>query len=72
MNNEIKNFDFTPLDGMMKVPVASVEQAYFDSQGNEVSKEEGCQARITEFDADGNVIREVWGSYTNDESFKTR
>ncbi len=53
-----------------KTEVASVEQAYFDSQGNEVSKEEGCQARITEFDADGNIIREVWGSYTPEKKIR--
>ncbi len=70
MNKEMTDFmkSYDIFD--YKKKVASVEQAYFDSQGNEVSKEEGCQARITEFDADGNIIREVWGSYTPEKKIR--
>lgn len=75
MNEEIEEFDFTPLNGVT-APVASSEIVYYNSKREIVSKEEGSFTKITEFDADGNVIREVWGSYkqpiTEEEKAKTR
>ncbi len=64
MDNNIKKFDFTPLSGNEPVEVASSQIVYYNSKREAVEKkEDGCFARITEYDASGNVIREVWGSY---------
>lgn len=72
MDNKRKKFDFTPIDNQFIAPVASSEIVYYNSEHQEVSKEEGCYTKITEFDVNGNIIREVWGSYTNEPSLKTR
>lgn len=71
MDEKIKEFDFTPLEEI-DTQVVNSQITYYNENQEEVSKEQGKFIKITEYDIDGNVIRDVWGTYENQMSSKTK
>lgn len=64
MNDEIQEFDFTPLEDDLD-SVAATEVVYYNDKNEVVTKEEGSFVKITEFDSSGNIIRDIWGTCDN-------